>query len=441
MTKTAAIYTLGCKVNQYESAAIGDLFRQAGYQLVDFEQPADVYVVNTCTVTHLGDRKSRQIIRRAAKQNPAAVIAVTGCYAQTSPGEVLEIPGVDLVVGTRDRARIVKLVEGHVKNKGPVNAVEDIMQSECFEELPVPTEQGKARAFLKIQEGCNSFCAYCIIPYARGPVRSRLPENVLKAATELVQQGYQEIVLTGIHIGAYGQDFTAQNIDLAWLVERLAAVPGLRRLRLGSVEPHDINTALIEAVANHPNICRHLHIPLQSGDDQILAKMRRRYDTREYNRLIAEIYRKVPGVAITSDVIVGFPGETEANFQNTLRTVAKAKFARIHVFKYSPRKGTPAAEFADQVPPEEKEERSRRLIELGEQLAHEFAQIQVGKDLEVLVEQPSHEYTPLWEGHTDTYLKVIFPADESVRGQIVKVHIDNVEGPILKGTIISKQAG
>ncbi|MCL5935024.1 MAG: tRNA (N(6)-L-threonylcarbamoyladenosine(37)-C(2))-methylthiotransferase MtaB, partial [Firmicutes bacterium] len=324
MTKTAAIYTLGCKVNQYESSAIGDMFRQAGYQVVDFEQPADVYVINTCTVTHLGDRKSRQIIRRAAKQNPAAVIAVTGCYAQTSPGEVLEIPGVDLVVGTKDKSRIVKLVEAYSGEKGPLNVVADVMASDCFEELPVPSEQGKTRAFLKIQEGCNSFCAYCIIPYARGPVRSRLPENVLNSAAELVQQGFKEIVLTGIHIGAYGQDFSDRHIDLGRLVERLAKVPGLVRLRLGSVEPHDINDALIQAVARNKNICRHLHIPLQSGDDEILAGMKRRYDTRRFEELIKGIYSTIEGIAITSDVIAGFPGETERHFQNTLNTVARS---------------------------------------------------------------------------------------------------------------------
>ncbi|SHF48645.1 threonylcarbamoyladenosine tRNA methylthiotransferase MtaB [Desulforamulus putei DSM 12395] len=436
MSKTAAIYTLGCKVNQYESSAIADLFRRAGYQIVDFDQPADVYIINTCTVTHLGDRKSRQMIRRAAKQNPAAVIAVTGCYAQTSPGEVMEIPGVDLVVGTGDKSRIVQLVETHSREKGPVNAVADVMKSDCFEELPVPTEQGKSRAFLKIQEGCNSFCAYCIIPYARGPVRSRLPENVFRSAAELIEQGYKEIVLTGIHIGAYGQDFHGQNIDLGWLVERLAKMPGLTRLRLGSVEPHDINDALIEAVANNPNICRHLHIPLQSGDDEILARMKRRYNARRFLDLINRIYKTIEGVAITSDVIVGFPGETEVHFQNTLNTVAKAGFASVHVFKYSPRKGTPAASMTNQVSPEEKEDRSKRLIELGNRLAHEFARRQVGKDLEVLVEQPFEKDQSLFEGHTDTYLKVVFPGEEHLRGKLVTVHIEDVQGSLLKGRII-----
>ncbi|MDO7788236.1 tRNA (N(6)-L-threonylcarbamoyladenosine(37)-C(2))-methylthiotransferase MtaB [Desulforamulus aquiferis] len=436
MSKTAAIFTLGCKVNQYESSAIGDLFRQAGYEVVEFEQPADVYVINTCTVTHLGDRKSRQIIRRAVKQNPAAVIAVTGCYAQTSPGEVLEIPGVDLVVGTKDRSRIVSLVENYSKDNGPVNVVEDIMLSDSFEELPTPGDQGKTRAFLKIQEGCNSYCSYCIIPYARGPVRSRLPENVLKAAEEMVAQGFKELVLTGIHIGAYGQDLPGRDMDLAWLVNRLAKVPGLKRLRLGSVEPHDINFALINAVADHGNVCRHLHIPLQSGDDRILEKMKRRYNTHEFERLITVICDNIDGVAITSDVIVGFPGETEEMFLNTMRTVARARFAGIHVFKYSPRKGTPAAEYTDQISAQDKESRSKRLIDLGKELSHNFAFQQVGRIVEVLVEQPHEQDLELWEGHTDTYLKVIFPGDQSLKGEIVRVELIGTEESLLKGIII-----
>lgn len=436
MPKNAAIYTLGCKVNQYESSAIGDLFKKAGYEIVDFEQSADVYVINTCTVTHLGDRKSRQIIRRATKQNPAAVIVVTGCYAQTSPGEVLEIPGVDLVVGTKDKGRIVNLVEAYTRGKAPLNAVEDIMQSDCFEELPVPTDQGKARAFLKIQEGCNSYCAYCIIPYARGPVRSRLPENVLSSATELVAQGFKEIVLTGIHIGAYGQDLAGKNIDLGWLVQRLAQLPGLKRLRLGSVEPHDINDALIAAVANNPNVCRHLHIPLQSGDNEILALMRRRYNTEQFAALINRLQQAVPGVAITTDVIVGFPGETPEQFNNTLQTVKQVGFASLHVFKYSPRKGTPAADMLDQVAPEEKEERSKRLIELGNQLSHAYALRQVGKKMGVLVEQPYDQDAALFEGHSDSYLKVIFPGVEELRGELVTVYIEKIEGSMLKGRII-----
>ncbi|GAB6180062.1 tRNA (N(6)-L-threonylcarbamoyladenosine(37)-C(2))-methylthiotransferase MtaB [Desulfotomaculum defluvii] len=436
MAKSAAIYTLGCKVNQYESSAITDLFRQAGYEIVDFEEHADVYVINTCTVTHMGDRKSRQIIRRAAKQNPEAVIAVTGCYAQTSPGEVLEIPGVDLVVGTKDKSKMVNLVEAYARGKGPVNAVRDIMGIDCFEELPVPTEQGKTRAFLKIQEGCNSFCAYCIIPYARGPVRSRIPDNVISSAAALIEQGFKEIVLTGIHIGAYGQDFADKHIDLGWLVDRLAKLPGLVRLRLGSVEPHDINDALINSVAENSNVCRHLHIPLQSGDNEVLARMKRRYNTKQFLELVNKIYQAVDGIAITSDVIVGFPGETKENFENTLKTVEQASFAGIHVFKYSPRKGTPAAEMADQVSPQEKEERSKRLIELGNHLAQSFNQLQVGKKLTVLVEQPHEKNHKLWEGHTDTYIKVIFPGEESLQGELVKVQIETAEDSILKGRII-----
>lgn len=436
MAKYAAIYTLGCKVNQYESSAIAELFRQGAYEIVDFAEQADVYVINTCTVTHLGDRKSRQIIRRAIKQNPAAVIVVTGCYAQTSAGEVLEIPGVDLVIGTKDKSKIVHLVETYARGKGPVNVVGDIMGTDYFEELPVPTEQGKTRAFLKIQEGCNSFCSYCIIPYARGPVRSRLPENVISSAAALIDQGFKEIVLTGIHIGAYGQDFADKQIDLASLVQRLAKLPGLLRLRLGSVEPHDINEALINSVAENPNVCRHLHIPLQSGDDEILAKMKRRYDSKQFMDLINKIYQRINGIAITSDVIVGFPGETAENFANTLKIVERSSFNSIHVFKYSPRKGTVAALMTDHVEPQEKEERSKRLIALGNRLAGKFAQGQVGKKVTVLVEQPHEKNHSLWEGHTDTYLKVIFPGTESLRGELVQVQVDGVEEFILTGRII-----
>ncbi|RYD03391.1 hypothetical protein N752_19630 [Desulforamulus aquiferis] len=340
------------------------------------------------------------------------------------------------MVGTKDRSRIVSLVENYSKDNGPVNVVEDIMLSDSFEELPTPGDQGKTRAFLKIQEGCNSYCSYCIIPYARGPVRSRLPENVLKAAEEMVAQGFKELVLTGIHIGAYGQDLPGRDMDLAWLVNRLAKVPGLKRLRLGSVEPHDINFALINAVADHGNVCRHLHIPLQSGDDRILEKMKRRYNTHEFERLITVICDNIDGVAITSDVIVGFPGETEEMFLNTMRTVARARFAGIHVFKYSPRKGTPAAEYTDQISAQDKESRSKRLIDLGKELSHNFAFQQVGRIVEVLVEQPHEQDLELWEGHTDTYLKVIFPGDQSLKGEIVRVELIGTEESLLKGIII-----
>lgn len=435
MNKKVAVYTLGCKVNQYESAAIEELFKESGYETVDFDRPADVYVVNTCTVTHLGDRKSRQIIRRATRTNPEAVVVVTGCYAQTAPGEVLAIPGVDLVVGTKDRFRMVQLVAGYAKGQAPMNAVSDIMVSAEFEELPVPLEQGKTRAFLKIQEGCNNYCAYCIIPYARGPLRSRQPADVLAAATRLVAGGFKEIVLTGIHTGAYGQDL-GQEVNLSRLVRELTHIPGLVRLRLGSVEPHDITSDLIDAVAAEPVLCPHFHVPLQSGDDIILKAMNRKYDTGKFAAIVEEIRSKIPEAAITTDVIVGFPGEGTENFQHSFNFIEQMHFSGMHVFKYSPRKGTPAAEFPNQVPPAEKEQRSERLISLGDQLARNYAEQFIGRTVGVLIEQACQTGTGLYEGHTDTYLKVVFEGQEFLRGQLVSVHLTGFTGNYLSGRII-----
>ncbi|MDD4169731.1 MAG: MiaB/RimO family radical SAM methylthiotransferase, partial [Desulfotomaculaceae bacterium] len=313
--KRVAIATLGCKVNQYESAVLTGLLREREYQVVDFGDIADVYIINTCTVTHLSDRKSRQLIRRAAGSNPEALIAVTGCYAQTSPGKVLEIPGVDLVVGTRDRVELVDLVEKAVKGHGPVNAVRNYEAGEEFEEVPSLPLQERARAFLKIQDGCNNFCTYCIVPLARGPLRSRQPEKVIETALKLVAAGFKEIVLTGIHTGSYGHDL-AEDITLAGLFQRLAAIPGLLRLRLSSIEPNDITPELVETLSSSPVFCRHLHVPLQSGDDQVLQRMGRQYTTWEYSRLINVLRENIPGLGLSTDIMVGFPGETSEYFDN-----------------------------------------------------------------------------------------------------------------------------
>ncbi|MCL6634759.1 MAG: tRNA (N(6)-L-threonylcarbamoyladenosine(37)-C(2))-methylthiotransferase MtaB [Peptococcaceae bacterium] len=433
--KKVAIYTLGCKVNQYESASLAGLFRERGYRVVDFEDTADVYIINTCTVTHLGDRKSRQLIRRAARANPGALIAVTGCYAQTSPGEVLEIPGVDLVVGTRDRTRLVDLVEEAAKGGVPLNAVREYEAGDEFEEFPSLPLQGRVRAFLKIQEGCSNFCTYCIVPYARGPLRSRRPERVIDAAREMVAAGFKEIVLTGIHTGAYGQDLD-EDLTLAGLLRRLAEIPGISRLRLSSIEPNDITPELVETLAGSKIFCRHLHVPLQSGDDRILRRMGRRYSTWEYARLAEVLRENIPGLALTTDVMVGFPGETEENFANTYRFIEKVSFSGLHVFKFSPRRGTPAAGFAEQVGPHIKEERSRKLIQLGEILAARFASSHLGLELDVLVEQPFGDDGQLYEGLTDNYLKVAFPGHESLRGEMVRVKAGRLRGAVLEGRII-----
>lgn len=432
--KTVAIATLGCKVNQYESTAIGEMFKSRGYRVVDFDSPADVYIINTCTVTHLGDRKSRQFIRRAARTNPEGLVVVMGCYAQTSPDEVLEVPEVDLVVGTSDRSRVVDLVEEARKGQR-LNAVRDIFDLQYFEELPAVAYTGRVRAFLKVQEGCNNFCAYCIIPYARGPLRSRRLEKVLEEANKLIQSGFKEIVLTGIHTGAYGQD-PGSDIDLAGLLRQLAAIPGLQRLRLSSVEPMDVTEDLIDIFASGAPVCPHLHIPLQSGDDEVLKRMRRHYTTGEFRELVKKIRGAIDGVAVTTDVIVGFPGETPAQFMNTYNFIKDIGFSRMHVFKYSPRRGTPAADFPGQVDAGVKEERSRALIELGGQMAAEYAGSFVGKVREVLAEEYYDEEYLLYQGFTDNYLKVIFPGNNTLRGSMVRVYIEKLSGENLKGRII-----
>ncbi len=433
--KRVAFTTLGCKVNQYETSALEELFRRRGYEVVDFEQAADVYIINTCTVTHLGDRKSRQLIRRAVRDNPKALVAVTGCYAQAAPGEILEIEGVDLVVGTGNRARIVDLVEGTVKGRRTV-AVQDISGCREYEELPGEASQGRVRAFLKIQEGCQNFCSYCIVPYTRGPLRSRPPESVLAGARELLERGFKEIVLTGIHTGAYGRE-PGGRMKLPELLREIAALPGLARLRLSSLEPRDITPEILELMASGPPFCRHIHVPLQSGDDEILKAMRRTYDTGFFRGLVNDIRKKIPEAGITTDVMVGFPGETERNFENTVRFIEEMQFSGLHVFKYSRRRGTPAAEFPNQVEPAVKEERSRRLIALGGELSRRFAARYQGKTVAVLAEQVVPGKNGEWlDGLTDNYLRVTFAGPAGLRGQIVNVRITGLGGTVATGRII-----
>ncbi len=435
--KKVAIATLGCKVNQYDSAALASLFSRRGYQVVDFAEPADIYIINTCTVTHIGDRKSRQLIRRAAKNNPDALIVVTGCYAQVSPEEVAAVPGVDLVLGTREKGRIVDLIESAGGRNGPRVAVQDACAAKEFEELPAPALGERVRAFLKIQEGCSNYCTYCIVPYARGPLKSRRPENILAEARCLIAAGYKEIVVTGIQTGAYGRDLP-EEIDLARLLVSLVKLPGLVRLRLSSVEPLDFTPSLIAVVAAQEKICRHLHIPLQSADNTVLQKMNRHYTAEYFRELIATIRRNIPEVAITTDVLVGFPGETEEQFASTYLFVQEMAFSRLHVFKYSPRKGTPAAKMPNQVPAPVKEERSRRMIALGEALAGAFAARFLGRQVEVLAEEPSREFPGCYEGLTGHYLRVAFPAALDLRAELVKVQVAELCGTVLKGTLVEK---
>lgn len=323
--KRLAVTTLGCKVNQYDTDSVVTQFLDAGYRVVDFQDVADVYLINTCTVTNLGDRKSRQMIRRAHKRNPNAKVVVMGCLAQTAPEDVAALEGVTLVVGTDGRSRILEQVEALGQGEQR-SLVDDIFQVSEFEDLPSLDFSGRTRATLKIQDGCDQFCTYCRVPFARGPSRSRAPESVLEQAEQIISLGYKEIVLTGIHLGLYGADLVPP-LTLAAIAGKIADIQGLLRLRISSVDPHEVTEELIELAAGHPAVCRHLHIPLQSGSDAVLKRMKRSYTSRQFLDVVDTLRAKVPGIAITTDIMVGFPGETEADFLETL----EVEIGRAHV--------------------------------------------------------------------------------------------------------------
>jgi threonylcarbamoyladenosine tRNA methylthiotransferase MtaB len=420
---TVAFHTLGCKVNFYDTEAIWQLFQTAGYDQIDFEQTADVYVINTCTVTNTGDKKSRQMIRRAIRRNPEAIVAVTGCYAQTSPAELLAIPGVDLVIGTQDRDQIISLIQKYEQERKPINAVRNIMKTRVFEELDVPSFADRTRAFLKIQEGCNNFCTFCIIPWSRGLMRSREPEHVIEQATALVHAGYQEIVLTGIHTGGYGEDI--ENYTFAKLINDLDRVEGLKRIRISSIEASQITDELLDVLNNSQKMCRHLHIPLQAGEDQVLARMRRKYTTNEYAEKIRRIREIMPDLAITTDLIVGFPGETDDMYLQGKQFIEKMRFAEMHVFPYSKRTGTPAARMLDQVDETIKQQRVHELIDLSEQMQFAYAEQFVGQMVEVIPERAQllDDHTTELTGYSDNYLPISFAGTPSWIGNICKVRV------------------
>ena len=428
-----AFCTLGCKVNQNETEAFSGLFREKGCEIVDFTAEADVYIINTCTVTHLADRKSRQMIRRALKVNPQAQIVVTGCYAQTDAEAIRKIAGVRLIVGTNEKSRLVGLVEdlltekeqeAAIINPAPQIFVRKYQQGQEFEEINLEKSIERARAYLRVQEGCDQFRSYCIIPFARGPVRSRSLESTLAEAERLISAGYKEIVLLGIHLGAYGRE-QGEGKNLVYLLKHLLPLTEQVRWRLGSLEPVEVSPELLDLMQGYQNFCPQLHLPLQSGHDEILKAMKRPYTTEQYLEIITDIRKKIPDIALTTDVMVGFPGETDEHFQEYLEFVEKAAFSRLHVFKYSPRRGTPAARFSGQISPAVKEVRSRKMISLGENLAKLYAQKFLQQTLDVLVEEKVAENT--WEGSSANYLKVRFNSDEAPRGQIIPMYIKKVE--------------
>ena len=414
--------TLGCKVNQFETETMEGLFRARGYEVVPFETAADVYVINTCSVTHLSDRKSRQLIRRAARTNPSACIAVTGCYAQVAPEEIRALEGVRVVIGTKERARIVDYVEEALRaDTGALGTITDIMQARVFEDIPLHAMPHRTRAFLKIEDGCQNFCTFCIIPYARGPVKSRELSAVAREMKLLTGAGFREVVLTGIHLGAYGIDLAARP-TLADACRTALAEENLRRLRLGSLESVELSADLLELMRTEPRFAAHLHLPLQAGSDPVLRAMNRHYDTAAFAALLEEVRAAVPGVAISTDIIVGFPGETEEDFAAGLDFVRQMGFARMHVFPYSARRGTPAARRADQVPPVVRKERAARMQALADEVAEAYHRAALGSVAEVLFETQTEGVT---DGLTQTYIRV-YTDTPVTRGEIAPVRLTHL---------------
>ena len=424
-----AIYTLGCKVNQYETQAMEQELAARGHQLVDFEQPADAYIINTCSVTAVSDKKSRQMIRRAKKMNPDAVVAACGCYVQTHTDEAAAL-GIDLIGGTGQRMEFLQQLLTAAEEKQTRVLVDDALHRHEFEILPAGGQQSRTRAMLKVEDGCRNFCTYCIIPFARGPVRSLPLEAAARQTRQLAEEGYREVVLTGIEISSWGQDLPGEE-SLIDLLEAVSAAAGEMRVRLGSLEPRTITEDFCRRASALPNLCPHFHLSLQSGCDETLRRMNRRYDTERYDRSVALLRQYFPGMAITTDLIVGFPGETEEEFEKTLDFIRRCGCAQIHVFPYSIRPGTRAAAM-EQVPKSVKEERAARAGAIAAALHEEYLQSCVGKTFPVLFEQPGAP--GFYTGHAPNYMEVE-ALGKNLHNCLRPVRITGVEGTLLKGEI------
>ena len=427
-----AFYTLGCKVNQYETQALEQLVTQRGHSLVPFEEAADAYVINTCTVTAVSDKKSRQVIRRARKSAPDAVIAVCGCYPQTHPDDVEKL-GVDLIAGTGDRTGFVDLLEREWSDRQPITALDDAFQRRTFEPLPAGGLEGRTRAMLKMEDGCVNFCSYCIIPYARGRVRSLPLDDCVRQARELEAAGYREIVLTGIEISSWGQDLEGKPE----LIEAIEAIcQGLSpdtRVRLGSLEPRTITPDFCRRAAALPNLCPHFHLSMQSGCDTVLARMNRKYDSNRYYESVKFLHEVYDRPAITTDLIVGFPGETEDEFQQTLDFIQKCAFSAMHIFPYSKRPGTPAAKLPGQVLNAVKEERAHRAAQIARTMQDAYLDSWVGETVPVLFEE---ERDGLWRGHTTRYCEVTVQSPQPLHNQLRQVRLTGRDGGALQGVLV-----
>ncbi|QQK07640.1 tRNA (N(6)-L-threonylcarbamoyladenosine(37)-C(2))-methylthiotransferase MtaB [Miniphocaeibacter halophilus] len=430
--KKVSFLTLGCKVNQYETEAMMELFNNKGYKISENDEVCDIYVINTCTVTNLSDRKSRQFISKAKSKNPKAIIAAVGCYSQVSTEEVLAIDGINVILGTKNRSSIVEYCEEAIKTNSIVNKVEDIKNNKDFESLSITKQNHMTRAYIKIQEGCSQFCSYCIIPYARGPIRSRDLNEIYEEALLLSKNDFKEIILTGIHVASYGLDLKS-NVSLVDVIEKIATINNIKRIRLSSLEPRIINDDFLSRVKNTNKFCDHFHLSLQSGSDKILKLMNRKYDTKEYLEKVELIRKYFPDAGITTDIIVGFPNETEEDFQDTLKFVNKVAFSKIHVFKYSPRSGTKASKMKNQVDGNIKKLRSSTLIEESKKLTNNFLKEFIGKDLEVLFEEKTDN--KIISGYSTNYIRVSTNYNKEFINKIVKTKITDIQDEGVFGII------
>ena len=431
--KKAALHNLGCKVNAYETEAMQEMLEQAGYEIVPFKEGADVYVINTCTVTNIADRKSRQMLHRARKMNPEAVVVAAGCYVQAKGGQEAD-PCIDIVIGNNHKKDLVRILKEYEENREKDRAggngreragaraageIGDINRTKEYESLHLTRTGEHTRAYIKVQDGCNQFCTYCIIPYARGRVRSREMQDVVREVRTLADNGYQEVVLTGIHLSSYGIDFDGQR-HLSDLIRAVHEIEGIRRIRLGSLEPGIVTEEFAGTLAAMPKICPHFHLSLQSGCDATLKRMNRRYTSEEYYEKCRILRKYFDDPALTTDVIVGFPGETEEEFETTAAFLEKVHFFEMHVFKYSVRKGTVAASMKDQVSEQVKNERSARLIEMEQRLSREYRAQYIGKEITVLTEDCAQLAEESWRlGHTQTYVKAAVPAALAGRNELI----------------------
>ena len=430
-----AFATLGCRVNQYESEAMSEKFIKSGYDIVSFDDVADVYVINTCTVTNMSDKKSRQMISRARRKNKEAVIAAVGCYTQIASDKVSEIGDVDVILGTRNKGEIVYWVNRAREEKKQLVSVNDVLKDKTFEDLRIEEYQDKTRAFLKIQDGCNNFCSYCLIPFARGAVCSKDPKVVIEEVKELAHHGFKEIILSGIDISSYGVELEGEW-SLLTILKEIDKIDGVNRVRIGSIGPEFFDEEVIKEIGKLKKLCPHFHLSLQSGCDETLKRMNRKYNTEQYKHIVDLLRKYVANVSITTDIIVGFPGETEEEFTKTYNFLKEIKLSKMHIFKFSPRTGTKAAILKEQVDGNIKEERSKMLIKLNGENEKEFIDKFVEVELEVLYEQKCNSTDEFYEGYTPNYIKVIAKTENNLSGKIIKTKLIEAKEDFAIGEII-----